>query len=278
MKPAKTKETVRPRWCDPLCTDPLRHDGKCEIKKLEAGSEVCIECDDVPCSCLPEAASEVLTRNEHSVMVADFHNAFCAGSYDRLVAHDDALRAALKKAEQLLAEAGGWAKYEGFYRLGNRINEALGGTEWGNEKLFVPGPTDEPWISETEEKLKKAEKERDEARGKMARMIVGKQFEDAERERKCTVAAERMDDAEFERLCVAHQDTPVSRSRAYALIAEARRARKSEAGWKRSGETANSELFQVRAARDEARAALKKAEEENERLGHLLQLATGRKP
>jgi hypothetical protein len=230
MKPAKTKETVRPRWCDPLCTDPLRHDGKCEIKKLEAGSEVCIECDDVPCSCLPEAASEVLTRNEHSVMVADFHNAFCAGSYDRLVAHDDALRAALKKAEQLLAEAGGWAKYEGFYRLGNRINEALGGTEWGNEKLFVPGPTDEPWISETEEKLKKAEKERDEARGKMARMIVGKQFEDAERERKCTVAAERMDDAEFERLCVAHQDTPVSRSRAYALIAEARRARESEAG------------------------------------------------
>ena len=100
MKPAKTKETVRPRWCDPLCTDPLRHDGKCEIKKLEAGSEVCIECDDVPCSCLPEAASEVLTRNEHSVMVADFHNAFCAGSYDRLVAHDDALRAALKKAEE----------------------------------------------------------------------------------------------------------------------------------------------------------------------------------
>ena len=39
-----------------------------------------------------------------------------------------------------------------------------------------------------------------------------------------------MDDAEFERLCVAHQDTPVSRSRAYALIAEARRARESEAG------------------------------------------------
>ena len=46
-----------------------------------------------------EAASEVLTRNEHSVMVADFHNAFCAGSYDRLVAHDDALRAALGKAK-----------------------------------------------------------------------------------------------------------------------------------------------------------------------------------
>src|ERR1035438_1637773 len=60
----------------------------------------------------PEAVSEVLTRNEHSVMVADFHNAFCAGSYDRLVAHDDALRAALKKAEEAKD-----ALYESFKEL-----------------------------------------------------------------------------------------------------------------------------------------------------------------
>ena len=87
-----------------------------------------------------------------------------AEGVEELLAEIAALRAALKKAEELLAEAGGWAKYEGFYRLGNRINEALGGTEWGNEKLFVPGPTDEPWISETEEKLKKAEEENERLR------------------------------------------------------------------------------------------------------------------
>src|ERR1035441_617250 len=73
--------------------------------------------------------------------------------------------------------------------------------------------------------------------------------------------AERMDDAEFERhLTDSHVNDGIKEF--CPIVAEARRARESEAGWKRSGETANSELFQVRATRDEARAALKKAEEE----------------
>ena len=46
----------------------------------------------------------------------------------------------------------------------------------------------------------------------------------------------------------------------------------------RGDQFANVEVLVILAHDAALRAALKKAEEENERLGHLLQLATGRKP